>query len=372
MLTGFPHYPKWDVTDGYSGWKIEEEINGVKIRRLRHYVPSRVTNLRRMHLEISFGIRLLFARWGRPDVVLVVTPALFSAAFVLLRTKLAWKHYVTGVWVQDIYSRGLEETGSGGSLATQIVKKLEGKILSSATGVSVIHDRFKHFLTSSLKVDDAKVAVIKNWSHIESQPQISRSEVRARHGWAPEDVIVLHAGNMGVKQSLENVVEAARIAAERKSRVKFVLLGDGNQRQRIQELSAGVRNIELIMPLPDSEFVDALHSADILLVNEMAGLKEMAVPSKLTSYFATGLPVIAATDAGSTTADEVEKSQAGLRIQPDSPSDLVDAAEALSENADLSIAMGIAGIAYTGRELSQDAAVVKYMEWLDQLVELRR
>ena len=32
---------------------------------------------------------------------------------------------------------------------------------------------------------------------------------RAAHGWSHDEVVVLHAGNVGYKQGLENVVEAA-------------------------------------------------------------------------------------------------------------------------------------------------------------------
>lgn len=371
VLTGYPHYPKWDITEGYSGWRMEEVINGVHVRRHRHYVPRRVTNFHRIHLEISFGIRLMFARWGNPDVVLVVTPALFSTALVLLRSRLGMKRYPTGVWVQDVYSRGLEETGAGGLLATRLMKKLEGHVLRSATRVSVIHERFKYFIADSLGVEESKVSVIRNWTHIDSPTNVDRLRIRAKLGWGEDDVIVLHAGNMGVKQGLENVVDAARIARERKSRVRFVLLGDGNQRQRIEELSVGVDNLQILKPLPDPEFTAALHSADILLVHELAGLREMAVPSKLTSYFSAGLPIIAATDAASTTADELEKSQGGLRVEPGLPEQLVDAAETLYADPGLSQTMGAAGVAYTTRELSQDAAMVKYMEWLDELAKQR-
>ena len=34
-----------------------------------------------MHMELSFGVRVIFARWGNPDVVLVVSPALFSCGW---------------------------------------------------------------------------------------------------------------------------------------------------------------------------------------------------------------------------------------------------------------------------------------------------
>ena len=59
------------------------------------------------------------------------------------------------------------------------------------------------------------------------------------------------------------------------------------------------------------------------LVNERVGLNEMAVPSKLTSYFSSGTAVIAATEATSTTAEEIEAAGAGVRVEPGDPAALV-------------------------------------------------
>ena len=49
----------------------------------------------------------------------------------------------------------------------------------------------------------------------------------------------------------------------------------------------------------------------MLLVNELPGVAHMAMPSKLTSYFQAGKPVLAATDEGGFTAKEIALSGAG-------------------------------------------------------------
>ena len=149
VLTGYPHYPEWKLRDGYTGWQRVESINGVMVKRLRHFVPNTLSNMHRMHLEISFGVRLLFARWHRPDVVLIVSPSLFASAIVLLRSKFGLGKPKTGIWVQDIYSRGLEETGTGNSMQTKAMKRFEGFVFRSATKVTVIHDRFKKYLVNA-------------------------------------------------------------------------------------------------------------------------------------------------------------------------------------------------------------------------------
>lgn len=367
VVTGFPHYPEWKLKEGYSGWRRTEVINGVRVKRLRHFVPNRLNNLHRLHLELSFGVRLLFTRWNRPDVLLVVSPALFSTAFVLARARLGIRRPATGIWLQDIYSRGLEETGSGGSLSTMVVKKIESTILRSATQVSVIHDRFKSYICEDLGVNPASVNVIRNWTHVQKTGSHDRASIRARHGWEDQDVIVLHAGNIGVKQALENVVHAAKLAQASNSNIRFVLLGAGNQRRHIERLASDVSHIQFIDPLPDVEFGEALASADILLVNEMPGLREMAVPSKLTSYFSTGLPVLAATEPDSTTAGEILNSLGGVQIAPDSPALLLSSAERLASDPALASRLGRAGQHYAENTLSQDAAILQYSQWLQEL-----
>ena len=367
VITGYPHYPEWKLAEGYSGWRRNEVINGVRIKRLRHFIPRRVTTLSRLHMELSFGVRLLLSRWGRPEVVIVVSPALFSTGFVCLRTRLGIRRPATGLWIQDLYSRGLEETGLGNSAAAKLMKLLEGLIVRSATKTAVIHQRFADYLVSTLDVPENKISVIRNWSHAESNGPLDRSALRRQYGWKNSEIIVLHAGNMGIKQGLENVVDAARLAASRGSRVRFVLLGDGNQRPRLQGLSDGVSNVQFMPPVSDDSFIPTLRSADVLLVNEMAGLREMSVPSKLTSYFATGQPVLAATDPNSTTANEIESANAGLVVPPTDPEALLAAAERLGNDTALSQRLGHAGMKFCQEHLSEAAAIRLYDSWVREL-----
>lgn len=367
VLTGYPHYPEWKLKDGYSGWQRKEWLSGVPLTRLRHFIPTRNTTLQRLLLELSFGVRAVFSRWYRPDAVLIVSPALFSSALVLMRAKFGFRRPPTGLWIQDIYTRGVEETGAGSSKASKTLRRVESVILRSASLLTVIHDRFKDYLVTELCVPAERVTTIRNWTHVQVPTSVDRASTRAQHGWGDNDFIVLHAGNMGVKQGLGNVVAAASLADKSDSKIRFVLLGDGNQRRHIQELARDVSHIEFIPPVPDEQFSALLHAADALLVNEMRGLREMAVPSKLTSYFSTGLPVVAATEKDSTTASEIERSGGGLRVDPDSPEELLRVCEQLSGDKITADVLGQAGTAYAAKFLTQDAAIVQYSIWLQQL-----
>lgn len=367
VQTGYPHYPEWKLAAGYTGWQRAEVINGVPVKRLRHFIPTRVTSLGRLHMELSFGLRLLFSKWEKTDVIIVVSPALFSSAFVVLRARLGIRRPSVGIWIQDLYSRGLEETGVGTSWSARMMKFIEGAIIRSATKVAVIHQRFADYLVDSFGVPESNISVIRNWTHVASGSSLDRGAIRRKFGWLDEDIVVLHAGNMGMKQGLRNTIEAAKLAEETGSKVRFVLLGDGNQRQSLEKDSAGLKRLQILPSVADDDFIPTLRSADILLVNEMAGLREMSVPSKLTSYFASGQPVIAATESDSTTANEIALSKAGLRVPPDSPQDLLEAAEDLGSDTVLSAKLGNAGVRFAELNLSEAAALAHYESWLTQM-----
>jgi glycosyltransferase involved in cell wall biosynthesis len=176
---------------------------------------------------------------------------------------------------------------------------------------------------------------------------------------------------MGKKQGLENVIDAARIAERRRSHVRFVLMGDGNQRQHLESLASGVGHIDFVDPLPGAEFQLALCAADILLVNELPGVKDMAVPSKLTSYFNAGIPVIAATDDGSVTAFEISASGGGVRVDAADPTALVEAAEQIGQDPIRASQLGVRGQRFSRDTLNETAAVQHYDEFITSLASSR-
>lgn len=364
VLTSRPHYPEWQVPAEHARAGREQD-GDVVVRRLRHYIPEHPTWLRRIWFELSFGLRVTTARWGRPDVVVCVSPALLSSLLVALRARFSRHRPALGVVVQDLYSRGVAESASGGSRAGRLAARFEGWVLGLFDGVSVIHDRFRAVVVDVLDVDPGRCTVIRNWTHVAATPAFDVAAFRQGWGWG-EEVVVLHAGAMGHKQGLENVVEAARHAASVGAPVRFVLMGDGSQRGALQEIGRGLEALEFRSQVDDTTFGQALAAADVLLVNEKAGVKEMAVPSKLTSYFRAGRPVLAATDAGSTTAEELGAAEAGVRIDAGDPAALVAAATALARDPG-SASFGPRGQAYADAVLSEEAAMAAYRRWVETL-----
>ena len=367
VLTTHPHYPRWQIEEGYGGWRtVERPLARLSVTRLRHYIPRHPSTVRRILAEITFGLRAVLTRWGHPDVVILLSPGLLGSRIARLRARRA---PAFAVWVQDIYSLGLRETGQGQGLLARLLERVERATMSSPAHVIAIHQRFKDYLVTHLGVSAGNVEVIRNWTHLEPASHTKpRTATRSALGWRDDEFVVLHAGNQGVKQGLTNVLEAARLSDAERLPIRFVLLGRGNQHDLLRADARGIERIQFIEPLPDEEYQATMLAADVLLVNELPGVAEMSVPSKLTSYFSTGVPVLAATDQGSVTAEEVAAADAGVRVDAGDPRSMVDGAMRLAALPDGGAAMGAAGPDYVRSVLSKSAAIEHVERWLAGLL----
>lgn len=352
-----PHYPEWRIRSGYGQWRRTETIDGVTVHRLRHLVPRPPRGLRRLLAEISFGVRLLSVKFGPDSVVIAVSPALFATALAALRITVTRRPPHLVVWVQDIYTLGMRETAEGGRLSALIAKRVERFVMRAAETVVVIHPRFADYLTDEFGIDADRVTVIRNWTHLGPAPDITKRDARAALGWPAAGLLAVHTGNMGAKQGLENLVEAARLADHTAAPITFVLVGEGGQRETLEHRARGIERIRFVDLLDDADYRCALAAADCLLVNESPGVANMAVPSKLTSYFDAGRPVLAATEPGGITADEIRRARAGAVVPPDDPAALLAEVLRLAQDEDSGARCGDSAARYCRQHLAADAAI---------------
>lgn len=367
-----PHYPEWSVRDGYGRWKQVENHSGVRVVRRAHYVPRLPRGTRRLLSEWSFGLRLVCANWRRPSVIVAVSPSLFATAMVALRIRMTVRRPPFVVWVQDLYTLGLAETQEGGAVVQRITRWVESRTLRAADEVVVIHPRFVNHVADELKVSPSRVRVIRNWTHLAAPPTVEMSDARTRLGWPHNMTLVVHTGNMGAKQGLENVVDAARMADERNAPVYFILVGDGGERRSLEERAAGVCRVKFVDPLAADDYPIALAAADVLLVNERPGVSAMAVPSKLTSYFNAGRPILAATDPDGITAEEIRSANAGVVVAAGDPGALVDAALDLSRDRQTSGQFAANGRRYRESELDVRTATDRWLSLIAPLLACRQ
>jgi glycosyltransferase involved in cell wall biosynthesis len=249
-----------------------------------------------------------------------------------------------------------EQSGvAGGTKVAAATGKLEMWMCRHATQIGVVATGFRDRLIQS-GVSAEKVHVTRNWSHI-GEPTVSRADIRARLGLPLDRFIALHAGNMGLKQGLDYIIDAARIARGTSPDTLFVLMGDGNQRERLQQMAVDLDNVRFLLPQDEEVFPSILAASDVLLVSQRPTVIDMSLPSKLTSYFTVGRPVIAAVSPQSETAKVIAESGGGLLVDPSDSVALVSALESLSRTPFRAQQIGERGMAYATSHLSAEAAL---------------
>ncbi len=367
VLAGMPYYPGWRVSASYAGrLSMTERHNGVTIHRVRQYVPGRQSAARRGFSELSFHSHLLrLSRLSRPDLILASMP--YVANGVLGRWASRRFHVPYGLIIQDLSSQAAAQSSiRGGTRVATILRSVEGRMLRDAAGVGLVADGFRASV-EAMGVAHDRITMLPNWSHV-SSPTGDRTRTRAELGWDDATQVVLHAGNMGLKQGLEHVVAAARVAEQREDPVRFILMGDGNQRVALTILARGTAAIEFLPPQPADRFMDVLAAADVLLVNERASVVDMSLPSKLTSYFMAGRAVVAATNPLGITAQEVSRSGAGVSVPAEDPESLLAALGALRADPALAGELGANGPRYAAAHLGADAAYDRVERFLEGLL----
>jgi putative colanic acid biosynthesis glycosyltransferase WcaI len=368
VITGLPHYPDWRIAKGTSRTLTRtESINGVCVVRTAHYVPSRQDAVRRAVYEGSFGLTALLAgiSLDRPDAILGIVPSLSGG--MLARVLSARHRAPYGLLFQDLMAPAASQSGiAGGGAVANATARAEAWASAGARAVGVVTKSFEPYLRS-IGVPLDRIHQVPNWTNL-SKPAMPVPETRTHFGWSPGDQIVLHAGNIGLKQGLEQVVRAARLCAQRDAHVRFVFSGGGNQASAIERSARGLSNVSFLGVQPDGTHASLLAAADVLLLSEHPAQIDMSLPSKLTSYFAAGRPLVAAVADGGASASEVERSQAGLRVRPGDAEGLLAALTRLRVDPSLARKLGAAGAAYAEKHTTQSANLARGAALVDAIV----
>ncbi|ROS78674.1 glycosyltransferase family 4 protein [Cellulomonas sp. PhB143] len=372
VVTGIPHYPRWKVSDPrYLAHRtMLEHIDGVRVLRVRHHVPSTPHLLGRARMELSFflgAVRAIRSCSTSFDAVIAVTPSISGAAAALVAPARRGR----GVVVQDLTGVGAAESGAAGATVARLIARAEQRVLKSYDLVGVIAPRFGDVLSSSeLPLD--RIVQVPNFTHITPNP-ISRTEARVALGWPTDAFTVVHTGNMGMKQGLESVIDAARDAHHRGVPVRFVLVGDGNQGPQLAQLAAGIptSHLELVPPLSEDRYPLALAASDALLLNERAGVREMCLPSKLTSYVAASRPIVAAVEVDGISGRTLSGARAAAICSPSDPGALLDTVRALVMNTARQDELTTNAAHYGAAHYSAHSATLRYQAFAERLLDDR-
>lgn len=340
MITAHPYYPQWKLADGYPKyfWK-EEMIDGVEVIRCPLYIPEDPSAKKKILHELSFlasifpiWVKKLFSR--KYDYVICLNPPFHLTAYPLLVKWFRGSRLISHV--QD--------------LQVDVVHDLELINNKALINLMFAFERFyfkKSDFVSTIslgmerKISAKGISVHKQWlfpNWVDSdfiKPMTKEESLKESFGLRQSDRVVLYSGNMGEKQGLEFILDAALSFKDDPS-VQFVIVGDGGAKKRLEDqtLDLGLDNVRFFPLQPYEDLSRLLAIADVHLVLQKKEASDLVMPSKLTGILAAGgLGLITAVE-GTSLYDIVAEHQMGVLIEPGFAEELVKGIKFCLESED--------------------------------------
>lgn len=353
-----PYYPEWRVAEGYSSRQYRREtMEGVDLWRCPIWVPPRPSGLKRLlHLASfaisSFPVLMRQVLW-RPEIVMVIEPPFFCAPTAWLSARLsggrAWLH-VQDFEIDAAFELGLLPAGS----IQRLITRLESWLMRRFDRVSCISSAMRHRLEIK-GVDGDRAILFPNWVDTEQirPDRPGAMELKQALGIPSDKKVLLYSGNMGEKQGLDIVLDAAKIVAEHPD-LLFVLCGEGAAKQHLMQKAGDLPNV-VFMPLQPLERLNSLlNLADIHLLPQREDVADLVMPSKLTGILACGGAVIT-TAFQDTELASVVQAAGGVVTRPGDAEQFADAIFMLAADEEQRRRMGAQARAYAIEHLSKSA-----------------
>ncbi len=370
VLTGFPNYPSGNIYENYKLLPFRREVmEGIQVNRCWLYPSHDRSAIRRAANYISFAVTTTLASFfiRKPDVVYIYTPPMTATLAALAFRIFRGVPYV--VDVQDLWPDTLAATGMVKSTRLlSLVRWFSNFVFNRATRIIVLSDGFRHRLVQ--RGIDTPITVIHNWS----PPEIVESSKTPLSPQLPatgsRPFSVLFAGNIGLAQGLDVVIDAAHLLCDQGTSVVFAIVGGGVESERLK--ARAEREVPEYVSFQGyrhpKEMAAVFSKADALLVHlRKDPLFEITIPSKTQAYLAVGKPILMGVQGDA--AELVKQAGAGILFEPESPESL---AKAIMKLITLSKVerdrMGKAGAEYYNAHLSFDVGIAKIEQELEKAI----
>ena len=329
MLTSFPYYPAWKKrpSDRRRLYRTDNHA-GVPVHRCWHYVPHQVSSLKRIIHEATFVAfsALRFLTLPSPDVIVVVSPPLLLGAAAWLATRVKRTPFV--FHVQDLQPDAAAGLGMLKNIwLIRTLYWLEKFAYAKAARISGIMPAMLEAFRRK-RVPEAKLLEFPNGTNLPDPAAFPpRGQFRRRNDFAADDFIALYSGNIGMKQGLEILIDAAQHI--RNARIKIVICGEGAQKQTLAQRATklGLTNVLLLPLQSENEYQEMLVDADLCLITQQKATGNCFFPSKLLTTLAYAKPVLSVADSQSELALAGCKGEFGINIATNDPATLASEIE---------------------------------------------
>lgn len=297
VLTAKPNYPEGRIYLGYRALGCRrEQWCGANLYRIP-LVPRGAKSTPRLVMNyFSFIVSgLLFGPWllrkRRYDAIFVygVSPILQAIPALFLS---CFKRSPVIIWVQDLWPESLAATGYVRNQRVLALVALLVRFIYRRADLLLVQSRAFVPLVTSLAPGKPVLYYPNSVDQAFCAPSaVALPDIPALDQGFP----VVFAGNIGVGQAVEVIIEAAFLLKDHTD-IRFVVIGQGSRRDWMREQVEllGLTNLHLPGRYPVSTMPGLMQKAGALLVSLTdEPIFAATVPNKVQAYMASGRPILA-------------------------------------------------------------------------------
>lgn len=244
---------------------------------------------------------------------------------------------------------------------------MESFVYRTAAAVTAITPGIKRRIESK-GISPEKVVYIPNWVDTDREAPVDKSNPFAVEHGLNSQFVVSYAGTLGMAQSFDEFLEAARILRAQ-SRIKFLIVGEGTRREHIsQNIKSLELNNVLLLPNQPQQMMPMIYgTSDMSFVTLLPKLGDTALPSKVYRIMSTATPVLAITEADSGLSELILEAQCGAVVDPGSGAKLATVIEKFAADPEMTKQTGLAGRRFAQENYSRTNLVSHYIDMFDRI-----
>lgn len=369
VITSFPSYHAQGDLDCYKGrYWFKETMAGLNVYRIVVPQVARDTPIGRglwqFSCALSFGLASF--RVPKADIAVVYSPPLplgLSALTLRMFKKIPFIFNV-----QDLFPQSAIDLG----ILTQkplirFFERLEHFIYRRADVITVHSSGNQAHVVAHGGTLLSTIVMHNSVDTNHIQPGPKENDLRRELGLNGH-FVASFAGVMGYSQDLDVILAAAVLLRDHK-KIKFLLVGDGVEKERLVQKSQQLKldNVAWLPMQPRERYPSILHASDVGLATLHAEVKTPVVPSKILSVMASGRPVVATMNLEGDAPKLIQEAKAGFCLPPEQPQTLADTLLELHNNPDICQQLGANGRNYAETNLSQDAISLRYEQLFNEI-----
>ena len=343
-----------------------ENIDGVDYLWLRTFNYGKSHDKSRVLKWFLFMFKVFFLPFSlqKPDVI-IVSP---MAPFPILPAYLLSKFYGAKLIyeVKDIWPLSLVELG-GFSPSHPFIRFMgwfEKFALKKSDYIVSNLQNYGEHMKNDIGIDRA-FEWISNGVDLDEIAQKEALNLELQNKIPKDKFIVGYTGTVGVANALDSFCEAAKIL-EKNREILFVIVGDGQEKEKLASLYTKLDNIIFIESIPKKQIQSMLSLFDACYI----GLKEESLfkygvsPNKLYDYMYSAKPVLYAIDSGANNI--VKSADCGISVEAENPEAIACGIEKLYMMGNKREKLGKNAKEYTLKHFTYDKLAQKYQELMEK------